>query len=127
MVPYSGMRAIRVVSLLALILLCVTVLSAADVTGKWTGEMEGRNGKRQVTMNLKAEGATVTGTISGRNGDTPISDGKIDGDTITFNRTMQFGDNKMTMNYKGKIAGDEIKFAITAGERNMELTVKRVQ
>jgi len=121
------MKAIRVVSLLALILLCVTVLAAADVTGKWTGEMEGRNGKRQVTMNLKAEGATVTGTISGRNGDTPISDGKIDGDNITFTRTFQMGDNKMTMNYKGKIAGDEIKFTITAGERNMELTVKRAR
>ena len=38
---------------------------AADVSGKWTYEQEGRNGTRQVTITLKAEGNTLTGSVPG--------------------------------------------------------------
>jgi hypothetical protein len=37
------------------------------------------NGSRDVTLNLKADGNTLTGTISGRQGETPIKDRKIKG------------------------------------------------
>ena len=94
------MKAIRLLSLLALMAAGAMLLSAADVTGKWTGEVEGRGGnKREITMNLKADGATLTGTVSGRNGDNPISDGKVDGDTITFIQKVEFGERKMQFNY----------------------------
>ena len=34
---------------------------AADVSGKWTAEVKGRNGQsREITMNFKADGATLT-------------------------------------------------------------------
>ena len=40
---------------------------AADVTGKWTAEVQGRGGNPMtVTMNLKADGNNLTGTVSGR-------------------------------------------------------------
>ena len=39
-------------------------LWAADVTGKWTFEQEGRNGTQTVTMDLKASGSTLTGLPS---------------------------------------------------------------
>jgi len=87
---------------------------AADVTGKWTAEMQGRGGNTMtVTMNLKADGNNLTGTVSGRNGDTDISDGKVDGDNISFKVVREFNGNKVTQNYKGKLNGDTIHFTVT--------------
>ena len=94
--------------------LAALTMMAADPTGKWTAEMQGRNGNAMtVTMNLKADGDKLSGTVSGRMGDTDISDGKVDGDNVMFSvvREMQNG-NKMTTHYTGKVDGDTIHFTI---------------
>jgi hypothetical protein len=87
---------------------------AADVTGKWTYEMQGRNGAMTGTLNLKSDGSAVTGTVTGRGGETEISDGKIDGDTVSFKVIREFNGNKMTMKYTGTVSGDGIKFKVEA-------------
>ena len=88
---------------------------AADVTGKWTYEMPGRDGQtRQSSMNLKADGEKLTGTIAGRQGDTEISNGKVSGDEVSFDVVREFNGNSFKIHYVGKIAGDEIKFKIEA-------------
>jgi len=94
---------------------------AADVTGTWKGSIETPNGAREITMNLKAEGSALTGTISGRQGETPIQDGKIDGDNISFNMTR--GDFKIL--YKGKVTGNEIKFDVSFGDNTVQMTAKK--
>jgi hypothetical protein len=87
---------------------------AADVTGKWTAQVPGRGGQtRETTFNFKVDGEKLTGTISGMQGDIPISDGKIKGDDISFIVTMSFGGNDVKMTYKGKVSGEEIKFTRT--------------
>ncbi len=84
---------------------------AADVSGKWTAQVPGRGGQtREQTFNLKVDGSTLTGTVSGRMGDTPIAEGKVDGDQISFSQTMEFNGNSVKLVYKGTISGDEIKF-----------------
>jgi len=94
-------------------LLTLTAL-AADVTGKWVAQVPGRGGQtREVTFNFKADGATLTGTISGPQGDMEISDGKIDGGQISFSQTREFNANQVKMLYKGMVSGDEIKFTRT--------------
>lgn len=95
-------------------LLASILVWAADVTGKWTAEMQGRGGNTMtVTMNLKAEGNTLTGTVSGRNRDTDISDGKIDGNNISFSVVREFNGNQFKQNYKGTVEGDTIHFTVT--------------
>lgn len=86
---------------------------AADVNGKYTGEMQGRNGAQTITMNFTTSGGAVTGTVSNPRGgdDMKIENGKIDGDTITFDVTMAMGDNTMVTKYTGKISGDSIEFS----------------
>lgn len=117
------------IRLVLLACLAAAVSFAADATGKWSAEMAGRGGQtRTVTMNLKADGAKLTGTIGGPQGDTEITDGKVDGDTITFVVTREFQGNSVKMNYTGKVAGDEIKFKSVreGGEgRAQEFTAKR--
>ena len=94
-------------SLAALLLGMVSLISAADATGKWVAEMPGRGGNTmKQTFTFKADGSTLTGTVSGRNGDTPIENGKIDGNTITFEVTRNFNGNSFTMKYTGKVGED---------------------
>ncbi len=68
------------------------------------------------TFVFKVEGNKVTGeTTSSMMGKSTIEDGKIDGDSITFNITGKFGDNEMKLSYKGKIKDNEIVFESSAG------------
>ncbi len=83
-----------------------------------------------ITMNLKAEGDKLTGTVNGRMGDTPISDGKIDGDNVSFTVVREFNGNQFKQNYKGKLDGDTIHFTVTTeggmgGGRERKIDVKR--
>jgi hypothetical protein len=98
-------------------LLCALTfgLMAADITGKWTSEQPGRNGApaRVSTYTFKASGGTFTGKVEapGRGGDvtsTDITDGKIDGNNISFKVTRNMGGQDMTTEYKGTIDGDTI-------------------
>lgn len=116
--------------LLAAMLFATTML-AADVTGKWTAEVPGRNGQtRTQTFDLKADGASLTGTVSaGQMGDTKISDGKVDGDTISFSVVREFNGNSMKINYTGKVSGETIQFKSQreGADRTNEFTAKKAQ
>jgi|SRR5262245_22715723 len=104
---------------------------AADVNGKWTAEVPGRGGQtRTTTFNFKASGEKLEGTVSGMQGDNPISDGKISGDDISFKVKANFGGNEITLVYKGKVSGDEIKFTRTvegADRPPQEFTAKKAK
>jgi hypothetical protein len=109
-------------------LLCLTFMaSAADVTGKYTAEVPGRNGTQTNTFTFKADGAKVEGAITTQRGDTPIADGKVDGDTLTFTVTRTMGGNEMKMTYTGKIKGDSIDFTVEGGRGPQTFTAKKAQ
>ena len=101
--------------LTALMGICAFAASAADVTGKWTAEVPGRGGNMQTnTFVLKSDGAKLTGTANGgRGGDVEITDGKVDGDNVSFVVVRDFGGNSIKITYKGKVSGDTIKFTRT--------------
>ena len=107
-----------------------TVAQAADVTGKWVAQVPGRGGEtRETTFNLKVEGESLTGTMSGRQGDVALTDGKIKDDALSFNVAMSFQGNDVKFVYKGKISGDEIQFTRQreGSDRSQEFTAKRVK
>jgi hypothetical protein len=83
---------------------------AADVTGKWTAEVPGRDGTpRTQTFTFKQDGSALTGTVSSPMGDSAISEGKVDGDTISFVVKREFNGNEIKMGYSGKMEGSELK------------------
>jgi hypothetical protein len=106
------------------ILLAVTTcLMAADASGKWTFEQEGRNGTMQVTLNLKIDGSVLSGTVAqpGREGNTVetlITDGKVDGDNISFTVKREFNGNSFVSTYKGTLDGDNLKLEISRPGRD---------
>ncbi len=120
------MKLHTIVWALALTFLLAAMAPAADVNGKWVSTMTTPDGQsRQSTMNFKVEGSALTGTISGRAGDTPISEGKVSGDQISFVVVRSFGGNEIRMNYQGKVSGNEIQFTVSAGERSFEVKATR--
>jgi len=101
---------------------------AADVTGKWTAEVPGRGGNTMTqTFTFKADGSTLTGSIAGgRGGEVSISNGKVDGDNISFDVTREFQGNSMTFHYTGKVSGDTLKLKMEReGGEPREITAKR--
>jgi hypothetical protein len=83
---------------------------AADVTGEWVAQIEGRQGTQEYTFNFKVDGTNLTGTITTARGENEISEGKVEGDEISFVVVRSFGGNEIKQLYKGKVAGDEITF-----------------
>ena len=105
---------IRCVIVLAAVTLWVSF--AADIDGKWTGQIQGRNGPQSQTIMLKSSGNTLTGSVQGgRRGPVEISNGTIDGNNVSFTVVREFGENKITQEYKGTISGGELKLTVSGG------------
>jgi hypothetical protein len=110
-------------------------VAAADISGKWVAQVEGRNGTTQMTFDLKADGANLTGTVlgggrggrGGGGGGAPaapaqISDGKIDGSNVSFSVKTDRGGQTMVTTYKGTFTGDQLNLKQTRQGRNGEQT-----
>ena len=108
---------------------------AADVAGKWVGQVPAVQGQPESTIAFvfKVDGENLTGTLnnSQQPGDVELKEGKVTGDDITFSLTRNIGGTDMQVVWKGKIAGDEIKFtrslagAAGPGGGTTEITAKR--
>ena len=134
---------IRKAVLAGLILLVVTavVLGADAITGKWVWETQGfgfgGGGGTPVktTLTLKADGAKLTGTITvpsfgggppdpgaaPQMEDVQISNGKFDGNNITFEVSREMMGNTRTTKYEGVLSGSELKIKII----QQEVTAKK--
>jgi hypothetical protein len=114
----------RLIFLLAVLALAVF---AADITGTWKGTIDTPGGSFDNTFILKADGATLTGTLQGGpGGDQKIEEGKIDGDKVSFAVNMEFG----KLSYAGTVSGDDLKLKVTFGGGDMppmDLNCKRVK
>ncbi len=97
--------------ILALMAAFALTVSAADINGNWKATAEGPNGAMERTFVFRVEGNKVTGeSTSTMMGKSAITEGKVEGDTMTFTLAGKFGDQEVKLNYTGKIAGSEIKF-----------------
>ena len=102
---------------------------AADVTGTWSAEMKTPDGQSfPLTFTFKQDGATLTGTVQGPQGDpSDISNGKVDGSTFSFDVSF----NGMTIHHICTVTGDdEIKMTTKSDSGDfpgVELTLKRVK
>src|ERR1035441_7456629 len=116
--------------ILALIALCSLAAFAAGASGTWTGSVETPNGTMENPFTFKVDGAKLTGTITmGPMGEAPISEGKVDGENLSFAMVRDMDGNQFRINYKGKVAGDEIKLTgeLVGMDRTFEMTLKRVK
>ena len=120
-----------------LLVVALVALAADAITGKWGFEMAGRGGGpgRPVTLDLTAQGATLTGTVTGMGGGgrgggggggggtppaptpSPISNGKVTGNNVTFEVSRDTPNGAMVTKFEGTVAGSEMKLKVTAPGR----------
>ena len=81
----------------------------ASFDGRWTGqtEIEGY-GMIPMGYDFKSNGNELTGTSDTQNGTAPIRNGKIDGNKIKFDVTINFNGMDIVVNYTGVLTGDKL-------------------
>ena len=95
---------------------------AADISGKWVGQVPRDGQTVETTFVFKADGDKLTGTMSdGQGGTIAIEDGKISGDMVSFSVTTERGKRTFT----GAVSANEIKFKREGGQNPSEFTAKR--
>ncbi|MBZ5635400.1 MAG: hypothetical protein LAO55_19940 [Acidobacteriia bacterium] len=109
---------------LSLLLLAVSAF-AADVDGKWSGTISTPNGDFPQTFTFKAVGDALSGSLEFMPGmEIPISEGKVDGDNISFSVTLDFG-MPFKLTYTGVVSGNELKVKGDAGGMPFEFVLKK--
>ena len=129
------MRRIAPIGFLAALLLFLTPqLQAQDVTGDWvlTYTAAGRGGEameRSMEFTFTQDGSTVTGTtVFARMGQRPgggggraiqepepieISDGKMEGDKLTFTVSRSMGQRSISMVFVATVSGNTMEGTLT--------------
>ena len=109
---------------------------AADIDGKWNATVDGGPaGPVELVFELKAEGEKLTGNMAAAMmpAATPISDGVIKGDNVSFKLSiaMMEGAPPLVITYTGKLKGDELNLnsVLDMGQGPMEtpLVAKRAK
>ena len=105
-------RRIFVVSLV-LVFSSLALVRAADVTGKWTAKFMTQVGDQEYTFDFVVKGTTLTGTAKGNLlGESKITEGKVEGDKISFVENGKYMDMELRIEYTGTVtSNDEIKFS----------------
>jgi hypothetical protein len=93
--------------------LSVMAVAAEDATGNWKATLETPNGSVVSTFVFKVDGDKLTGSVATEGmGVQQITNGKVDGDKISFSFSAEFG----TIAYTGTVKGDEIAITINVGD-----------
>jgi len=115
---------VRSFCFIAAALFAVNIGFAQDINGKWKGQMQSPNGPMDLVFNFSVHGDSLSGTVVGPMGELPITGGKIDGKTFSF----QVNAGEMTINHQCTAMGDSISMKVPGmpGGEAMELMLKRV-
>src|ERR1700761_8170324 len=100
----------------ALFLCCFFVgfATIANLNGKWKGTLKTDQGDEYPLLyNFRIDGDQLTGTAKTPKGDLPINDGKITGDTFSFDVMI----NNIEIDHTGKFYGDSVGVDISVGEQ----------
>jgi alpha-L-fucosidase len=123
----------NLVAIVLMVFAAFTCVRAAGIDGRWAAEFDTQVGVQKYVFELKAEGEKLTGKATwermGQNGVVELKEGRIMGDTVSFVEMINVpdGGEAMRIEYKGKLAGDELKLTRTVGEFAVEdLVAKRV-
>jgi hypothetical protein len=113
-----------------LAIISLAAVRAADVTGRWSATFNTDIGEQQYTFEFAVKGSVLTGTIKGNlTGESPVTDGKVEGETITFVENTSFMEMPLRIAYTGRMtSADQIDFTRNVADVATEkLVAKRVK
>src|SRR5947209_17385180 len=98
---------------LSVLLALPSIGFAADLSGTWKSEFDSQIGRQKYTYTLKQEGDKLTGKanseVNDQKREAPLSEGKVEGDKVSFVEMLEFNGNDIRIAYKGTIASNEMK------------------
>ena len=117
-------------TLICLLLLTGLTLSAGELTGKWSGKFDittadGETKADTAVMNLKVDGATVTGT-AGPNEDQQwaIRKGKLEAGKLTFEVVPEGDEDKGLLVFDLVFDGETIRGTVTGRDGDNKMSAK---
>jgi len=115
--------------LLALFAAFAFTAFAADPTGSWKANIETPNGGIEATFTFRVTDGKLAGSVASTMGDSEISEGKLDGDNISFAVVRKISDQEFRLNYKGTVGEKEMKLTLTIPamfNSSYELVAKKI-
>lgn len=104
---------------------------AAAFLGKWTGSIESPQGQMPVNAELKQDGTGFVGTISGLEGNVPLREITIKGDTVIAGATMSAQGMSIEVWYNFIRSGETLNGSASANfngqSMSFPLTLTRVK
>ncbi len=84
------------------------------IDGTWNIAVNSPMGKQESVLTFASSGSDLTGSAAAQGQSTPITDGKIDGDKVSWKAsiTTPF---PMTLEFTGTLAGDSLDGSVKAG------------
>ena len=124
------MNHVRTAALVTLALLIAVARAAAgDISGTWKASFDTQIGQQTYTYDFAVKDSVLTGKAKSNLGEAEISNGKVDGNKVTFVEMLKFEGMEIRIDYTGTIASaDEIKFTRQVGDfATEELVAKRAK
>ena len=85
-----------------------------SVDGTYNIVINSPMGAQKITLTLKAEGGTLTGTQAGAQGSMALENGKVDGNNVSWSISIT-SPMPMTLEHSGTVDGDKISGNVKAG------------
>ena len=82
--------------------------------GTWNNTMNTPMGAQNGTLTLATDGGTLTGKLSGPQGDIDLTDGTVDGDALTWKAAIT-APMPMTLEFAATVDGDNISGNVKLG------------
>lgn len=113
-------------------LLASFTTGAADISGQWRAEFETQIGTQRYVYTFQSTDGKLTGKaaaeIAGQQHESELKEIKVTDDAVSFLEVASFQGNELRIEYKGKIADNEIKLTRKVGNfASEDLVAKRVQ
>jgi hypothetical protein len=84
------------------------------IDGKWEITINSPMGAQKATLDLKADGGTLTGTQTAMQGTQSVTNGKVSGNNLTWSASIT-SPMPMTLEFSGMVEGDKLSGSVKAG------------
>jgi hypothetical protein len=95
--------------------------ASLDVSGTWSTEV---SGLQRFTMRLAQDGTTVTGTLEGPSGSTPVS-GRVQGVRLTLDGTVTMGGQNIPLTFTATVEAGEMNGEVESLLGSMPWSARR--
>jgi len=96
----------------------------AALIGKWELTITSERGTRTNLLTIESD---LSGRYESFGGEIPVKDLKLEGDQVSFNIEVGFGDRAFKMEFKGKLDGKTLNGQMSSERGTREVTGKRVE